>query len=114
MPDSQTSDHLTAAIANLRSAETCLDEVITRTGDPEILKELNTEYGMLTGLVAGLVQAQTLSDNGAFTTATAALNTKAADLKAQEAHIKKIITDVATAAKVVGYIAQAVTFVEAL
>lgn len=114
MPHQDDKQNIGSAIANLRAAEQCLDDVIANTGDPDVLDELNAEYHALNDTITALVQAQTIADDAMFSEATQKLAQQAAALKAQEDHIKKTIANVGTAAKILGYIVQAVTYIGAL
>jgi hypothetical protein len=114
MPGQDDKQNISSAIANLRAAEQCLDDVIANTGDPDVLDELNAEYHALNDTITALVQAQTITDDAIFARSSQSLTLQAAALKAQEDHIKQTIADVGIAAKILGYIAQAVTYMGAL
>jgi hypothetical protein len=59
-------------------------------------------------------QAQVAANDTLFAQATTALKSQAASLQGMEAQITKIISDVALAGKIVGYIVQAIGFVAKL
>jgi len=57
---------------------------------------------------------QAIADDADFANATAALKRQTATLQAEEAYIKTIVVDVGKAAQIVGYIAQALSFIATL
>jgi predicted negative regulator of RcsB-dependent stress response len=111
MPTQTQLENVDAAISNIRAAEQVLDGLIASTGDADRLEQLQSSYTVLNGMLTALLQAQTNLDDAAFEGATAKLKVTANQVKAQEALIQKAVADVALAAKVLGYVAQGVTFV---
>jgi hypothetical protein len=114
MPTPAQQLDVSSAIANVRAAEQLLDNVIATTGDAGVLANLTAAYRVLDGSMTALLKAQTAADDVTFNASTKNLKDQAASLKAQEAQVQKLIADVALAAQIVGYIAQAVTFIAAI
>lgn len=114
MPTDEKREHIASTIAQLRAAEQCLEDTIAHTGDETELQKLAAQCRAVNELIDSLVRAQLIADDAAFIQVTKDLKTQAADLKAQEGRLRALIHDVDTAAKVVGYITQALTFITAL
>jgi multidrug resistance efflux pump len=114
MPTSTQQLDLSSAIANLRSAEQSIDNLVALTGDPNTLAQLTTAQQMLNQAIQQLRQAQAIADDTLFSQAANALKAQAASLKSKEATIQSIISNTAIAAQVVGYVAQAVIYIMAL
>jgi len=98
----------------IRSAEQLLVQASRATSDPATLTKISIEYNQLDSFLSQLLRAQAISDDAEFSNATAALKNQASMLDADEQDIKKIIDNVATAAKIVGYIAEAMTIIAKL
>jgi hypothetical protein len=114
MPTPPQQLDVSSAIANVRSAEQSLNNIMSTTSDATVLAGLTASYRVLDNSLTTLLQAQMAADDATFTTATTNLKTQSATLKAQEAEIQKLVANVALAAQIVGYIAQAVTFIAAI
>jgi hypothetical protein len=114
MPTPSQQLDVSSAIAQIRSAEQLLNTIIGSTGDPALLAQITAGYRYLNGILGELVQAQLAADDATFTQVTTSLKNEAAKLKAQEAQFQQIISNVALAAQIVGYIAQAVAFIAAI
>lgn len=98
----------------LRSAEQLLLVASRATSDLGKLIKINMEYGQLDSFMSQLLHAQALADDADFARATAALKQQAAALQVEEADLAKVVADVGTAAKIAGYLAQAVSFLATL
>jgi hypothetical protein len=102
---------LLKAVEPIRSAEQLLIQASRETANPATLTKISIEYNQLDSFLSQLLHAQAIADDAEFGNATAALKKQAAMLEADEEYIKKIVSDVATAAKIIGYIAQALTLI---
>jgi vacuolar-type H+-ATPase subunit H len=114
MPTSIQLQNITAALAQIRSAEQSLDDVISKTADENKLKALATIYDHLTSTANTLIKMQTISDDAIFAKVTSALRAQANVLKADEALIQHIVTDAGKAGKIAGYLVQAATLIAKL
>ena len=114
MPTSSQQTNISDAITSIRSAENILTQQIRVEEDTLTAIKLTNEFTNLESILSQLLHAQNSADDASFAAATASLKTGADVLQADEAIIKKIIGDVATAAKLIGYITQALTFIAKL
>ena len=114
MPTPAQQQNNAQALAQIRAAEQALDDVIANTANPDTLSALAGVYSQLTSIATSLIQAQTASDDTVFTQLAASLNGQAKSLKASEALIQHLITQAATAGKVIGYLTQAAAFIAKL
>lgn len=108
-PDQQSS--IAAAILAIRSAQNLLQQQINAAVDMLIAIKLTNEYSSLDSHLSQLLHAQNAADDAVFSQAMVPLKSQTGGLQVDEATIKKIISDVGTAAKVVGYITQALGFI---
>lgn len=113
-PDSQKLDVITALIDQLSQAQSELMNVGRNTEDNTKLIQINNEYMALQSCMDLAVQAQLATDDALFDQATGTLKNQAKVLDDMEQQIKKIISDIALAAKIVGYIAQAIALIAKL
>ena len=107
MSNDAQKQSLLDAIALLRLAEGLIVDASRDTDDPAVLIQLNTEFRYLDSFISQLLHAQAIADDATFASATTAISQQVSGLEAEEADIQKIVNDVSTAAKIVGYIAQA-------
>ena len=107
---SQKQD-LINAINQIRAAEQLLLEVSRSSSDTAKLIQINTEYTHLDSYLSQILHAQALTDDAEFDNATATLKGQASALAMDQKAIEKIVDDVATAGKIVGYITQAVQII---
>jgi hypothetical protein len=114
MPTQAQQLNLSGSISAIHSAEQLLSNVVATSGDPQLLADLTAAQQALDSLLTTLLQAQAAVDDATFNQTTANLKAQAATLKAEEATVQKVISNVALAAQIVGYIAQAVTFILAI
>jgi hypothetical protein len=114
MPTPAQQQNNAQALAQIRSAEQALDNVIATTANPDTLNTLAGIYSQLTSVATSLIQAQTTADDGVFTQMAVSLNGQAKSLKASQALIQHLITDAATAGKIIGYLTQAAAFIARL
>jgi gamma-glutamyl phosphate reductase len=109
-----TKQILLTAVMSIRSAEQLLVQASRATSDPATLTKISIEYNQLDSFLSQLLRAQAISDDAEFNNATAALREQASILDAEEKDIKNIVNDVAIAAKIVGYITEAMTIIAKL
>ncbi len=102
------------AIDAIRSAENLLTDQIQSSIDTLTAIKLTHEYNNLDSYLSELLHAQNAADDATFANATQALQSRTSGLQADEAAIKAIIADVATAGKVVGYITKALALIAKL
>lgn len=102
------------AVSLIRSAEQLLLQASRASSDPATLTKISIEYNQLDSFLSQIIHAQAIADDASFTAAVGALKQQATVLETEEADIKKIVTDVGTAAQIVGYLAQAATFIATL
>lgn len=114
MPTTEQSQNIAAALAQIRAAERGLDDVVASTADAEDLSVLAGVYSQLTSFAMSLIQAQTTSDDLLFDKVKINLNAQATSLQASRDLIQHAIDDVATAAKIIGYLAQAAALIAKL
>ncbi len=111
MPTLNQQTSVTNAINAIRDAENLLTQQIQSTGDTLKAIKLTHEYNNLDSYLSELLHAQNASDDVSFTNAVQALQTRISGLQADQKRMKAIISDVGIAAKVVGYITQALAFI---
>jgi hypothetical protein len=114
MAQEAARQNLAQIVSNIRAAQQLLLQAQRSIGDPATLMKINTEYQALDSYLSQVLNAQATSDDQLFQTATNALKGQASSLEQEEAHIKAIIGDVETAAKILGFIAQAAAFAHGL
>jgi ABC-type phosphate transport system auxiliary subunit len=114
MPTPAQQTAIAQAITSIRSAENLLTDQIQTSSDTLKAIKLTHEYNNLDSYLSELLHAQNAADDASFAVATQALQTRTDGLQADEAKIKKIVADVATAGKVVGYITDALAFIAKL
>lgn len=103
-----------AIVHQLSDALAGLMKAIRATADPIELAKLNAEYSAVQTCLNQAIQAQMAADDALFGSATAALKKQSTMLGDMEAEINKYVADVELAAQIVGYIAQAITFITGL
>ena len=81
------------------------------TADPTKLIQINNEYAAVQTCMFQASQAQMASDDVSFSQATSVLNSQADMLVGMERQITAIVSDVALAGRIVGYIAQIASLV---
>jgi hypothetical protein len=114
MPSAAQSHAISSAIASIRAAENALLNQGRQTTNALVAAKISNEYNSLDSVLTQLIQAQVIADDATFQTAATALQQESAILDTQAAAISQVIKDVATAAQIAGYIAQAATAVAAL
>ena len=114
MPTPTQQKSVSQAIRAIRNAEDLLTDQIQATDDTLTCIKLTHEYNNLDSYLSELLHAQNAADDATFTNATKALRDRTEGLRADEEKLKKIIADVATAAKIAGYITQALGFIAKL
>ena len=114
MPTSDQHSSIAAAILAIRSAQNLLQQQINVAIDTLVAIRLGNEYNSLDSNVQQLLHAQNAADDSIFSQAVTTLRSQTGGLQADEIAIKKIISDVGTAGKVVGYITQALSFIAKL
>jgi hypothetical protein len=101
-------------IGKLTSAQSELQNAATATADPDALDKINDAYAVLQRLIDLRAQAQAAADDAEFKQAISNLKKEAKTLSDTEEEIKKIISIVAQAGRVVGYIAEAIVLISGL
>ena len=114
MPTLNQQTAVAGAINAIRSAENLLTDQIQASNDTLIAIKLTHEYNNLDSFLSELLHAQNSADDATFANATDALKSRTEGLQADEAAIKAIINDLEIAAKVLGYITQALGFIAKL
>jgi len=84
------------------------------TVDPTRLIQINNEMLSVQTILTQATQAQAAADDVMFGHVTQALKTQAGMLDGLEDQVTKIVTDVAAAGRIVGYIAEAVSLIDRL
>jgi hypothetical protein len=116
--DTQNNDTprqiLLKSVEAIRSAEQLLLQESRATSDPATLTKISIEYNNLDSYLSQLLHAQAIADDTEFANAITALKGQSAALQADEDSIKKIVSDVNAAAKIVGYLAQALAYITKL
>lgn len=102
-----TRQNLNQIVSNIRAAEVLTVQASRQTSDVAKLIQLNTEYSALDSYLSQVLHALALLDDSLFTAATNALKEQVDILKHEEEDIKKVVDDIALAAKIAGYLAQA-------
>ena len=81
------------------------------TVDPAELIQINNEMLSVQTILTQATQAQAAADDVIFGHVTQALKTQAGMLEGLEAQVTKIVTDAAAVARIVGYVAEAVSLI---
>jgi len=111
-PDQQST--IAAAILAIRNAQNLLQQQINASIDILTAIKLTNEYSSLDSHLSQLLHAQNAADDAIFSQAMAPLKSQTGGLQVDETTIKKIVSDVGTAGKIVGYITQALGFIAKL
>ena len=114
MANNAQKQNLVNAVSLIRAAEQMFVEASRASTDANRSIQINTEYQHLDSLLSQLIQAQAIADDADFQSATAALKQQATALQAEQAQIQAIVNDVAIAAKIAGFLAQAASFLATL
>jgi hypothetical protein len=110
-PDSSKLSIINEVIEKLSLAQSDLLTAARATADNTKLIQINNEYMAVQSCIDQAAQAQAAEDDALFKQATKDLKTQAQKLEGMEDQIKKIISDVALAGRIVGYIAQAIALI---
>jgi hypothetical protein len=114
MPTLNQQTSVAGAIAAIRSAENLLTDQIQSSTETLTAIKLTHEYNNLDSYLSELLHAQNAADDSVFANATQLLQSQVSGLQADQASINTIISDVAIAGQVVGYITQALAFIAKL
>jgi hypothetical protein len=114
MPTLTELTAVSQAIGAIRQAEDLLTAQIQATDNTLTAIKLTHEYNNLDSYLSELLHAQNATDDTAFSNSTQSLKGRSDGLQADEKRIKAIVGDMATAEKVVGYIAQALAIIAKL
>ena len=114
MPTSDQQSNIADAILAIRNAQNLLQQQINAAIDTLIALSLANEYSSLDSHLTQLLHAQNAADDAIFSQATVPLKSQTGGLQVDETTIKKIVSDAGIAAKVVGYITQALGFIAKL
>ncbi len=111
MPTDVQKQNVADALEQIRQAEMTLDDLIANTSGTGNLRAISSVYDDLNSAAAKLIRAQTITDDNIFDQVITNLKVQAKALETSEDSIRKIVTDMTIAGKVLGYIAQAVTII---
>ncbi len=114
MPTLTQQTNIANAIAAIRAAEELLTQQNRVATDVLTSIKLTNEYNNLDSYLSQLLHAQNSVDDVGFANATAALQSQAGGLQADEHAIKAIVGDFQKAASIISYITQAVTLIAEL
>ena len=114
MPTTVQQSSVSSAISAIRSAQNLLQQQINDADDTLMGIQLTNEYRSLDTNLTLLLHALNVTDDAIFSAAASTLKSETSGLQKNEATIKDIIEDEATATKVVGYIEQAIGFIAKL
>ncbi|HVA14060.1 MAG TPA: hypothetical protein VNF99_12470 [Stellaceae bacterium] len=114
MPTPDQQSNTANAILAIRNAQNLLQQQINASSNTLTAIKLTNEYNSLDSSLSQLLHAQNIADDAIFSKMIETLKSQTGGLQADEAAIKGIISDVGTAAKVVGYITQALSFIAKL
>ena len=106
-----TIDNLVTALSSLL---TNLLQAGRNTTDDTQLLQINNEYSAVQTLMDQATQARIAADDVTFIKLTSTLKAQAALLQGMEKQIQSIVSDVALAGQIVGYLAQAVAYLAKL
>jgi hypothetical protein len=99
------------AIGAIRDAENLLTAEIQAADDTLTAIKLTHEYNNLDSYLSELLHAQNVTDDSTFANATQALQGRVDGLQADENTIKQIVSDVATAGKIIDCITRALALI---
>lgn len=94
-----------------------LNDLLTaarNTTDTAKLLQINSEYAAVQTCMFQATQAQMAIDDATFSQATSALDTQSRMLVGMEKQISGIVSDVALAGRITGYLVQAVSLIAKL
>ena len=107
MSQFNTKQKLTQIVSSIRAAEMLLIQASRQTVDTSKLIRLNTEYTALDSYLSHVLHTFAILDDALFNMETNALKQQATILEQEETSIQKIVDDIAVAAQIAGYLAQA-------
>jgi hypothetical protein len=110
MPTDDQKQSLDGAIEQIRAAQKTLQKASEVATDGDKADRINGMYQKLQTLLTHVLQAEEAADDDAFTAAKTMFAGETAVLQADQASIQAIVDDVATAAQIAGYLAQAASF----
>ena len=114
MPTQDQKSCIASAVLAIRNAQNLIHQQINASSDVQVSIKLQNQYSGLDSCLSQLLHAQNVADDAIFSGAIAVLKSQTAGLQKDDVTIKKIIADVATADKVLGYISQALGFIAKL
>ena len=114
MPSSVQVSDIQAALTQINLAIPPVQAAVGTNPDPNAKYQLTMLGIQLINIQTTLTQALIAADDAIFATDTSKLNAQATILKGQAANIKALITDVATAGRVIGYITQALALIASI
>lgn len=114
MPTSDQEQSITAAITAIRNAQELLQQQIDTASDTTAAISLTNLYSSLDSRASQLIHAQNIADDLIFLKTIDTLKSPTGVLQTDEVAIKKLISDVGTAEKIVGYVTQALSFIAKL
>lgn len=110
-PDPSQLSTINTLIEKLSLAQSDLLTAGRATADPTKLQQINEQYDAIQDCIDQAAQAQAAANDTLFNQATSTIKTQAKTLEGMEAQIKSIISDVAVAGRIAGYIAEAIVLV---
>lgn len=114
MPTQNQKSCIESAVLAIRNAQNLISQQIDASSDMQVSVKLQNQYSSLDSCLSQLLHAQNVADDAIFSSAISALRSQTAGLQKDDLAVKKIIADVATANKVLGYISQAIGFIAKL
>lgn len=106
--------NLLNAVSLIRASEQLLMQESRNSTDANTSIKINTEFQNLDSILSQLLHAQAIADDADFANAAAALKQLSSTLQIDQAQIQQIVTDVGTAAQIVGFLTQAAGLVAAV
>ena len=106
-PSPNVADLLAQIAQLLAEAIQALNDAVQKTGDPDQIDALNDAVDTLTPLRNEVVHAETAADDAALQAATTAIKAQAGELDGISKKFQTILSDIATAGKIVGILTQA-------
>ncbi|HTV83884.1 MAG TPA: hypothetical protein VME63_00645 [Dyella sp.] len=111
MTSTMSQQNILNAIQAIQNAANLLTSQISDATDPVSAIKLNHAYQQLNACLSQLLQLQNVRDDATFKSSVANIKAQTNTLQTDEKSIKGLISDVGTATKVLGYVADAVGFI---
>jgi hypothetical protein len=111
MPTSTQISNILAALNQINQAIPQVQSAVSLVTDPNNKYQLTVLGIQLTNIQTTLTQSMIAADDAIFAADTTKLNAQAATLRGQANNIQAILTGVATAGQILGYITQALAVI---